>query len=80
MSARVALVKHQPSAEHPHALLLALAQHALRGLRQSSVSVAATVDTNYRADPEHFAMQMGVFERMRETERAFRQLANGDQP
>ncbi|MEO8466289.1 MAG: hypothetical protein ABI640_13175 [Gammaproteobacteria bacterium] len=79
MSARVGLVTRQPTAEHPHALLLAVAQHVLRGLRQRRVPVAFG-DTGYRADPEHFAMQMEVFDRMRETERAFRQLTNGSQP
>jgi hypothetical protein len=31
-------------------------------------------DTGYRANPDAFAAQMAVFERMRETEHAFRQL------
>jgi hypothetical protein len=30
-------------------------------------------DTGYRADPEHFAVQMATFDRMRETERASRE-------
>lgn len=33
------------------------------------------MDTGYRANPEHFAMQMGVFERMRQTEAEFRAAA-----
>ena len=60
-------------AEHPHALLLVLVRHVLVGLQQRR----DLGDTGYRADPEHFAMQMGVFDRMRETEREFRQRAKG---
>lgn len=33
------------------------------------------MDTGYRAKPEHFAMQMDVFERMRQTEAEFRAAA-----
>lgn len=76
MSARVTLARPQPSAEHPHALLLAIAQHVLRDLQQRR----DLGDTGYRADPEHFAMQMKVFDRLRETERTFRQLIKGDRP
>ena len=34
-------------------------------------------DTGYRANPDVFAAQMEVFDRMRETEQAFRQRAKG---
>ena len=33
-------------------------------------------DTGYRANPDAFAAQMEIFNRMRDTEHAFRQRAN----
>ena len=35
-------------------------------------------DTGYRANPDAFAAQMAIFERMRETEHNFRQPAKRD--
>lgn len=64
---RVAHVSREQIEAHPHALLLALAQHVLLGLRQSSSETPTTVPP-YSADPDAFARQMGVFDRMRDIE------------
>jgi hypothetical protein len=62
---RIEHVSPEQIAVHPHGLLLALVQNVLFALRQATQPCSA--------DPDAFARQMEVFERMRETERAFRQ-------
>lgn len=66
-----------PLDDHPHGLLLVVARHVLRGLHQGGTSVPARDIPPYSADPDAFARQMEVFDRMRQTEREFAQRAKG---
>lgn len=66
MKARRDFARHQQTAEHPHMLLLVIARHTVRELQHRR----GLGDTGYRANPEHFAMQMDVFDRMREINRS----------
>ena len=68
MNARIDHVTHKQTAEHPHGLLLALARHVLLVLQQRDLPIPREIPP-YSADPDVFARQMEVFERMRETNR-----------
>ena len=68
----------QEIVEHPHGLLLVVAQQVLLGFRQPSPTLNGVPP--YSANPEAFARQMETFHRMRETEREFTQRAKEARP
>jgi hypothetical protein len=64
---RIAHMSREQIDAHPHGLLLVLAQYVLSGLQPATPPARELPP--YSADPDAFARQMDVFERMRETNR-----------